>query len=169
MAVISQDWRAFFERGKESFDGVFTLQKYDDKGNVINAPVKRLKARSGARNYFKTEWVVGHSPIPRGNILIRAFPNNIGQTPGERGIGEFYPCSTNGKDLEIWENQLGNPAVPVGANTRRRTEIGIHGENSLPGSAGCIVIVDWDDFQIFRKTMKEIKGSGVTHVPLKVF
>jgi hypothetical protein len=77
---------------------------------------------------------------------------------GARGIGEFYPISTNGDGLTI-----------VGKDpAQRRYEIGLHEENMWAGSAGCIVIVNPNDWQAIRQELKAIAKTGVDKIKIEV-
>lgn len=133
-------WTAYYDRRDKTIEGLFTLKSSnpaDEADNLI-----RLPARSGQRGYEGTSWERGKSPIPVGKYwLWVGRGKDIGVQPGRTGIGEFYPISS-GDDPRLIIN-VGRPMPKK--NRLFRQDIGLHPENALPGSAGCIVILkDWD-------------------------
>lgn len=155
-------WIAYFKRGITSFEGVFTIQR-SENGQVVEKPIDRVRARSGGASYFNREWIRGKSPIPRGDFNLWLKPNNKGAKAGATGIGEFYPICNKGDRYTIIETPC-----PAGQKPRIREEIGLHDENAIPGSAGCIVIVYESDFWRVSKLLQEI-GKTQESILLKAF
>lgn len=122
-------YRAFYKRDLNSIDGVFTILNRHTGEKIFS----RLPARSGQRGYTQYDWTRGKAPIPRGQHYIHfQTPKQKDRWPGRTGIGEFWSIS----------NQLDNPRLIRDKKTGLyRYDIGIHPENSFPGSAGCIVLV----------------------------
>lgn len=149
--------KAYFDRNKASVNGWFTVQ--DGNGDKL---INRVEARSGQAGHTATSWTRGKSPIPFSTSVKQYYlyttPNNKGQKAGATGIGEAYPVDTEGDKYTIKEKY----------GVLLRQEIMVHQENSFKGSAGCIVIVDNDDWQAFRKLMDQLRLHGVTKIPLEV-
>jgi hypothetical protein len=99
----------------------------------------------------------GRGPIPRcSDVGIEHY--NVKTTPFDRratkGIeGPFYHI------------------LPESVNIRgiNRSEFGIHFDANVPGSAGCIVIVNEPAWEAFQKLMSHYKQAGLETVPLFVF
>jgi hypothetical protein len=145
---------AFFKRDPNSIEGLFTLQ---ENGEPI---FKRLRARSGQAGFTKTNWNRGKSPIPFGNYLLWLdSPLDIGKRAGAKGIGEFYNISSTTDNRRI----IANPG-----GIEKRWDIGLHAENSYPGSAGCIVLVDVD--HAYEKVFPYLRqlGKRVQTIELRV-
>lgn len=159
------EWKAYFKRGTSSFEGQLTIQS-SKAGIVISKPIDRVRVRSGGASYYNKEWIRGHSPIPRGEFKLWLAPNNKAQHAGAKGVGEFYPISTDNSRYWIHENELG--PMPVGQEPRQRAEIGLHDENLIPGSAGCIVVINEDEFWQISRLLQKI-GEDRAYLPLKVF
>lgn len=144
MAVI----KAFFDRNPKDINGFFTIQKTEN-GKTTKL-IDRVPARSGQGGYTGSSWVRGKSPIPFtsevGSVPYRLWlnPLNVGTRAGARGIGQFYNISTEE-----------NPNV-IEMNGKQRLAIGLHEENALPGSAGCIVITVYDDFKDICEVLKNL-------------
>lgn len=51
----------------------------------------------------------------------------------------------------------------------QRSDVGIHFDANIPGSAGCIVIKQLDHWESFKKAMKNIALSGNKSIPLYVY
>lgn len=153
---------AFFKRPKDSIFGVFTLTKtiYDDEGEVIGKPVKlldKVPASSGQqRAVFNLYKQGGLGPIPYGNWYIHCKKDvSRGVKPGAKGIGWFFPVSDS--PLETLFRKILN-----------RMDIGVHCDNSIQGSAGCVVLKYWQHFVIFASCMLDAAKSTTT-VELRVF
>lgn len=51
----------------------------------------------------------------------------------------------------------------------QRSDLGIHRDTNLPGSAGCIVISLEDHWKSFEIQMKNLREQGIIQLPLLVF
>jgi hypothetical protein len=132
-------YRLFFKRTPDSFSGIVSFVKYTyDSETGKTTPeyiLDKVKARSGQRAYAGTDNVLGKSPIPYGDWILHADKEEqLLQKPGPRGIGwAFHVSSQKDNFLKLYYKRL------------TRTAIMIHAENGLPGSAGCIVLLNWSD------------------------
>ncbi len=119
--------RLFFDRDINSIEGLLTLLRIEDDGEVV--PVfKRVPARSGQWGHTKTSWKRGKSPIPFGNHWMSTTAGKLYMAPyGTR----FYRIGSEPNNLDVIKDKRGN----------QRTLIGLHKENQYNGSAGCIVVV----------------------------
>lgn len=125
---------AYFDRWEGSIEGLFTIQEsYDGK---VTKVFSQLPARSGQSAYTRTNWVRGKSPIPfsqqskQNHWRLWTHSISQGQWAGERGIGEFFYISSGDDPLTMTDHR-----------GHYRRAIGLHPENKIPGSAGCIVLV----------------------------
>lgn len=50
-----------------------------------------------------------------------------------------------------------------------RGDFGIHFDANAPGSAGCIVILLQEHWNLFRKLIAEFRAAGHQQIPLEVF
>lgn len=160
--------KVFFKRGTTSENGLFTIQEYDGAGNFIKKHFDQIPARSGDPHYFNREWISGKSPIPRSGdnfFWLSTRPNHKGVKPGARGIGECFPISSDKGGWFINESDIG--PMPVGSTIHHRTEIMLHCENLIPGSAGCIVITHQSDFDKISDFLQTL-GKTQKLIPLKV-
>jgi hypothetical protein len=128
----------YVDRNPNSIEGRLTLQPdvTQIKANTLiddNTPFIRLPIRSGQKGYEGTSWVRGKSPIPFGQFRLWLQPLSRGVLPGKTGIGEFYPISSSVKDKRLLQHTHNKHFI--------RQDIGLHRENALPGSAGCVVLV----------------------------
>lgn len=129
-------YKAYYDRRDDTMDGLFTLQKTENnaivpityRGQIMD--FVRFQARSGQRMFSKTDGITGKSPIPKGKWHLWLNPLNKGQAPGQTGVGEFFPISSSLENSSILE-----------CSNIQRIGIGLHKENALPGSAGCIVLL----------------------------
>lgn len=155
--------KAYFDRTGTSIDGFFTLQEIDNATYGIKAAFKRILARSGQRGYPNSSWVRGKSPIPYGKHKLSLESINQGALPGTKGVGEFFPIHTDKYQDSRQIVHPGNPDV-------FRQDIGLHGENSLPGSAGCIVIVDIEQFKTIAAYLKAYasRNVGINDIDIEV-
>jgi hypothetical protein len=149
----SKMYTAFFDRNEHTILGRFSIRKHT--GEYV---VEKLIARSGQHGYTKSSWNRGKSPIPYGRFNLHTTPNNRGQEAGAFGIGEFYPIDTQGDRLTIRDPEN---------YRRKRMEIGLHEENGLPGSAGCIVIVYHSDWLLVREFLRSVADEHPT-LPVEV-
>jgi hypothetical protein len=121
--------RAFYDRRKDSIEGLFTL--------IVNGKTvfKQLAARSGQNGSQSTNFVSGKSPIPligkeTEYVISTQAISNGATIPTGGQIGRFYPICTSLKNrMRI--------VFPQG----ERFAIGLHPENAFKGSLGCIVLV----------------------------
>lgn len=122
--------KAFYDRNKDSIDGVFTLIKVED--NLAVKLFDRLPARSGQNGHANTDWVRGKSPIPFGKHELSLNSVSKREWAGATGVGEFFPISSPGffRKIEDPKNKY-----------NFRLDIGLHPENNFKGSAGCIVLL----------------------------
>ncbi len=142
-------YRAFFDRKK----GLFTLQ--DSNGPIF----KQLRARSGQRGFDSTNWVRGKSPIPWSSVAgtyylwIDAPVSKDAALPTGRGIGQFFQISNQPENRNLIQN-------PLGKETREA--IGLHPENGIPGSVGCIVLLHEtpDEATKVKKLFDFLEGLG---------
>ena len=149
--------KAYFDRNKASINGWFTVQTGNGE-KLIN----RVEARSGQSGHTNNSWTRGKSPIPFSTEVVQYYlytrPNNQGQEAGATGIGEAYPIDTQADKMTVKEKN----------GKRIRTEIMVHQENKWAGSAGCIVIVNDDDWEAFKRLMAQLRMDGITKIPLEV-
>ncbi len=93
---------------------------YPDK-----TPIDYL-ATSGLPNYQRLgdQWIRGKGPIPAGNLYqIPAEPYYL----ETRGVeGNFFHITPD----------------PVGSGDRTRSELGIHYDANVPGTSGCIGVIN---------------------------
>lgn len=120
---------AYFDRNHTTIEGLFTLQQIEG-GKVVKL-FERLPARSGQAGFTNTNWERSKSPIPFGEHALWLKPMNVGQWAGRTGIGEFFHIGTVSDPLVITD----------GRADHIRRAVGLHPENSLPGSSGCIVLL----------------------------
>lgn len=74
--------------------------------------------------------------------------------PQVKGVnGNFYPISP----------------FSVEVNNATRSDLGIHADRNVPGSAGCIVITLDDHWERFQVQMKILADQGIIDLPLMVF
>lgn len=50
----------------------------------------------------------------------------------------------------------------------KRSDLGIHKDANVPGSAGCLVICDLNHWEIFQEKMKALSLRGLQRLPLTV-
>ena len=130
---MSKIYTAYFDRSFKNIEGKFTIHEYDPETKVTKAPFRQMAARSGQKGYEASSWTRGKSPIPFGEYFLWLQPKDRGTEPGARGIGEFYPISNKQDNPRLISNR--------DREEQERWDIGLHKENALPGSAGCIVLV----------------------------
>ena len=113
-----------------------------------------IKIRTGSNANAGTEWVTGKSGCPTGSFWLWndekyiKQPDDLDATGKE--IGRFYPISSHLSDIcKIYNKD----------KTAFRSDIGLHDENDIAGSAGCIVVVDnkeWRELVGWLKTQPKI-------------
>jgi hypothetical protein len=109
-------------------------------------------ATSGLPDYQRPddEWVRGRGPIPPGeNYEIPTEPYWL-DTRGVEGL--FFHITPD----------------PVGEGDRIRSELGIHWDANVPGTSGCIGVINWEGWEAFCRRMKRIAALGIKSIPLKV-
>jgi hypothetical protein len=108
-------------------------------------------ATSGLPDYQRPEdeWVRGKGPIPQGSYQIPTEPYWL-DTRGVEGF--FFPITPD----------------PVGAGNRIRSELGIHYDAHVPGTSGCIGLINWEGWEGFCRRMRNIAALGIESIPLKV-
>ena len=96
------------------------------------------------------EWVRGKGPIPAGfNYAIPTTPYHL----DTKGIeGDFFHITPD----------------PVNPDGRTRSELGIHFDANVPGSAGCIVLQNIAGWERFCDRIRAITKSGIKSIPLAV-
>jgi hypothetical protein len=96
------------------------------------------------------QWARGRGPIPAGDYEIPTKPYWL----DTRGIeGYFFHITPD-------------PVSDNKGNTR--SELGIHFDANVPGSAGCIVLKNKSGWQRFCDRMEAIAKSGIKSIPLSV-
>jgi hypothetical protein len=108
-------------------------------------------ATSGLPDWQRPEdqWVRGKGPIPAGEYEIPTEPYWV----NTRGVeGHFFHITPD----------------PVGSGDRIRAELGIHFDANVPGTSGCIGLINPEGWQGFLRRMANIKSQGIKSVPLRV-
>ena len=114
--------------------------------------VIRYRATSGCAGWQRSgdEWVRGKGPIPAGEKY--QIPT-LGYWLDTRGVeGLFYHVTPD----------------PVVSGNKIRAELGIHFDANLPGTAGCIGLMNLEGWQGFCRRLSQIAAQGVEHLPLTV-
>ena len=127
------------------------------KDQPSSAGVKLL-ATSGCRgNQFQNSWTLkGRGPLPPSSKLV-PFRYKVSTQrlwlPQVRGVeGSFYAIAP-------FTVQLGKI---------NRGDFGVHFDANAPGSAGCIVLLLQEHWDIFRELMAEFRLNGHQQIPLEV-
>lgn len=108
-------------------------------------------ATSGLPDYQRPDdqWVRGKGPIPAREYEIPTEPYWV----DTRGIEGFFFHIT---------------PDPVGSGDRIRSELGVHYDANVPGTSGCIGLINWEGWEGFCRRMATIASLGVKKLPLKV-
>jgi len=108
-------------------------------------------ATSGLPDYQRQgdEWVRGKGPIPKGDYEIPTEPYWL-NTRGVEGL--FFHITPD----------------PVGSGDRIRSELGVHFDANVPGTSGCIGLINWEGWNGFCRRMATIASLGIKTIPLKV-
>jgi hypothetical protein len=121
-------------------------------------------ATSGLPTHQKpTDYLIkGKGPIPPSDVLLRMNGSyevdTLSQYNKAKGIDGFiFPIFPELVKLEDEQGQ-----------NFYRSNFGIHFDANVPGSAGCIVITDKDDFLNFCEVMRGIHAKGIPSIPLEV-
>jgi len=116
-------------------------------GQVIN-----YLATSGLPDYQRPgdQWVRGKGPIPEGDeYKIPTQPYWL-DTRGVEGL--FFHITPD----------------PVGSGDRIRSELGVHWDANVPGTSGCVGLINWEGWEGFCRRMANIASLGIEEIPLKV-
>jgi hypothetical protein len=97
-----------------------------------DAQVIDYLATSGLPDYQRPDdqWVRGKGPIPEGEYEIPTEPYWL-DTRGVEGL--FFHITPD----------------PVGSGNRIRSELGIHWDANVPGTSGCIGLINWEGWEGF--------------------
>jgi hypothetical protein len=108
-------------------------------------------ATSGLPDYQRPgdEWVRGKGPIPAGEYQIPCEPYWL-NTRGVEGL--FFHITPD----------------PVGSGNRIRSELGVHYDANVPGTSGCIGLINREGWDGFCRRMAKIASLGIKSLPLKV-
>lgn len=62
------------------------------------------------------------------------------------------------------------PIIPfaVSVGKYQRSDLGVHKDTNVPGSAGCLVITLDDHWKLYELEMQKLANQGVTQIPLLV-
>lgn len=109
-------------------------------------------ATSGLPDWQRPEdqWTRGKGPIPAGEYQIPS---------------EAYWLDTRGVEGLFFHI---TPDPVVSNNGITRAELGIHFDANVPGTSGCIGLINPEGWEGFCRRMAKISSLGVTSVPLKV-
>ena len=129
------------------------------KGKLIAIDTKKAKLDGE----FKAVSGVGINEKRRG----------IGPTPSQ-SLVTFDHYTVNTKPLYLTNKgiegnfyQLSPFRVKVGKSSFRG-DFGIHADRNVPGTAGCIGVIDDENWVTFKKLMGEYRKAGVKKVPLLI-
>ena len=100
-------------------------------------------------------WFRGHGPIPPSIQILAGYKVETNFHYSEKCQSNFY---------HILPDPIRDQENP---NNIRR-EIGIHFDHGTPGSSGCIVFKNTEEFQAFEKIMLYLRQQGITFVNLIV-
>ncbi|HEY9812578.1 MAG TPA: hypothetical protein V6D31_03435 [Candidatus Sericytochromatia bacterium] len=108
-------------------------------------------ATSGLPDYQRPgdQWVRAKGPIPEGDYEIPTEPYWL-NTRGVEGL--FFHITPD----------------PVGFGDRIRSELGVHFDSNVPGTSGCIGLINFSGWDGFCRRMRNIASTGVKKIPLKV-
>ena len=108
-------------------------------------------ATSGLPDWQRKEdqWSRGKGPIPQGDYQIPSQPYFL-ETRGVEGL--FFHITPG----------------PVGSGDRIRSELGIHYDANVPGTSGCIGLINSQGWEGFCRRLRNIAAQGVEFLPLKV-
>jgi hypothetical protein len=106
--------------------------------------------------------IKGKGQIPPTEALLKRNGeyeiDTLAQVNNAKGIGGLiFPIYPELVKLE----------TPEGA-TVTRSDFGIHFDANVPGSAGCIVLTDREEFAEFCEVMRGLVNRGITTLPLEV-
>lgn len=95
------------------------------------------------------QWARGKGPIPKGEYEIPTEPYWL-NTRGVEGL--FFHITPD----------------PVGSGDRIRSELGIHYDANVPGTSGCLGLINWEGWNGFCRRMATIASLGVKSLSLEV-
>jgi len=95
------------------------------------------------------QWARGKGSIPAGEYQIPTEPYWL-DTRGVEGL--FFHITPE----------------PTGWGDRIRSELGIHWDANVPGTSGCVGLINWEGWDDFCRRMAKIASLGVKSLPLKV-
>jgi hypothetical protein len=96
------------------------------------------------------QWVRGKGPIPAGDYQIPSEPYWL-NTRGVEGL--FFHIT---------------PDPVIGSGDRVRSELGVHWDANVPGTSGCIGLINWEGWKGFCRRMTNIAAQGIEQLSLKV-
>jgi hypothetical protein len=116
-----------------------------------NREIVDYLATSGLPDWQRPEdqWTRGKGPIPAGQYEIPSEAYWL----GTRGVEGFFFHIT---------------PDPVAVGDRIRSELGIHWDANVPGTSGCIGLINWEGWDGFCRRMAKIASLGVKSLSLKV-
>ena len=116
-----------------------------------NGEIIDYLATSGIPDWQRQEdqWTRAKGPIPAGNYEIPTEPYWL-ETRGVEGL--FFHITPD----------------PVGSGDRIRSELGVHWDANVPGTSGCIGLINWKGWQGYCRRMANIASQGIKKIPLKV-
>jgi hypothetical protein len=122
------------------------LQLIYPNGEIVN-----YLATSGLPDWQRPtdQWARGKGPIPAGEYEISSEPYWL-NTRGVEGL--FYHITPD----------------PVGSGDRIRSELGIHYDANVPGTSGCIGLINWEGWEGFCRRMATIASLEIKSIPLEV-
>jgi hypothetical protein len=137
----------------------FTMPLAESR-NLITGTLKLIYSDGQEINYLATsglpdwqrpadQWVRGKGPIPQNEYKIPTEPY-WSDTRGVEGL--FFHITPD----------------PVGSGDRIRSELGIHYDANVPGTSGCIGLINWEGWEGFCRRLRNIAATGVESLPLKV-
>ena len=142
-----------------SYQLIFTMP-LDISQKLILGNLKLVYPNGQAIDYLATsglpdwqrptdQWARGKGPIPAGEYQIPSEPYWL-DTRGVEGL--FFHITPD----------------PVGSGDRIRSELGVHYDANVPGTSGCIGLINWEGWEGFCRRMRSIAALGVELLPLKV-
>lgn len=150
--------KIYVKKKKASFNAILTIAVLNEDGSVNEEKSLRdIACRSGKWNWERNPKITGDDPVPDGKMYLwnkRGYIqqyNDLDAVGGE--IGRFYPISDNLTNHRL----ISHKTTP--STKKSRWDIGLHDENSFPGSSGCIVVIDNKDFRKVCKLLEQFEGE----------
>jgi hypothetical protein len=159
-------YTAWFDRSATTIDAFFTLQRQDLATGKVEKVFDRIPASSGQRGYTHLNWTSGKAPIPFTSQIGHPYRlwtsvKNRGLRAGARGIGSSFPVSTGAEKALI----VGLPSLGFMA---KRFYIELHGDNAIPGSAGCPVIKRVKHWEAIEAYLCGLAKQGIEYIDFTV-